>query len=88
MPNESLAHRPVEMLPLICPGDQREAAQLQVRERAAQLGSVHVVPFLNLQFTSYIYSPTLREKMAQAYDFALDKIGMEIMSYQVHRSEL
>lgn len=26
--------------------------------------------------------------MAQAYDFALDKIGMEIMSYQVHRSEL
>lgn len=22
--------------------------------------------------------------MAQAYDFALDKIGMEIMSYQVH----
>lgn len=25
----------------------------------------------------------LREKMAQAYDFALDKIGMEIMSYQV-----
>lgn len=24
-----------------------------------------------------------REKMAQAYDFALDKIGMEIMSYQV-----
>ncbi len=25
--------------------------------------------------------------MAQAYDFALDKIGMEIMSYQVHRSE-
>lgn len=26
--------------------------------------------------------------MAQAYDFALDKIGMEIMSYQVQRSEL
>lgn len=26
---------------------------------------------------------TVREKMAQAYDFALDKIGMEIMSYQV-----
>ncbi|XP_038663738.1 cleavage stimulation factor subunit 3 isoform X4 [Scyliorhinus canicula] len=24
-----------------------------------------------------------REKMAQAYDFALDKIGMEIMSYQI-----
>lgn len=30
----------------------------------------------------------LREKMAQAYDFALDKIGMEIMSYQVRTSEL
>lgn len=26
---------------------------------------------------------SVREKMAQAYDFALDKIGMEIMSYQV-----
>lgn len=26
--------------------------------------------------------------MAQAYDFALDKIGMEIMSYQVCGSEL
>lgn len=24
-----------------------------------------------------------REKMAQAYDFALDKIGMDIMSYQI-----
>lgn len=29
-----------------------------------------------------------REKMAQAYDFALDKIGMEIMSYQVCKFEL
>uniref|UniRef100_A0A8C2DL55 Cleavage stimulation factor subunit 3 n=1 Tax=Cyprinus carpio TaxID=7962 RepID=A0A8C2DL55_CYPCA len=27
--------------------------------------------------------PSYKEKMAQAYDFALDKIGMEIMSYQV-----
>ncbi|XP_013416686.1 cleavage stimulation factor subunit 3 isoform X2 [Lingula anatina] len=27
--------------------------------------------------------PSYREKMAQAYDFALDKIGMDIMSYQV-----
>lgn len=26
--------------------------------------------------------------MAQAYDFALDKIGMEIMSYQVCKYEL
>uniref|UniRef100_A0A8C9MYR9 Cleavage stimulation factor subunit 3 n=2 Tax=Passeriformes TaxID=9126 RepID=A0A8C9MYR9_SERCA len=26
--------------------------------------------------------PSYKEKMAQAYDFALDKIGMEIMSYQ------
>jgi len=38
---------------------------------------------------AYSWKPTLnvpffdREKMAQAYDFALDKIGMEIMSYQV-----
>uniref|UniRef100_A0AAR2IQ50 Cleavage stimulation factor subunit 3 n=1 Tax=Pygocentrus nattereri TaxID=42514 RepID=A0AAR2IQ50_PYGNA len=27
--------------------------------------------------------PSYKEKMAQAYDFALDKIGMEIMSYQI-----
>uniref|UniRef100_T1J5R7 Cleavage stimulation factor subunit 3 n=1 Tax=Strigamia maritima TaxID=126957 RepID=T1J5R7_STRMM len=27
--------------------------------------------------------PTYREKMAQAYDFALDKMGMDIMSYQI-----
>jgi cleavage stimulation factor subunit 3 len=26
---------------------------------------------------------TYREKMAQAYDFALEKIGMDIMSYQI-----
>lgn len=35
MPHESLAHRPVEMLPLICSRDQRKAAQLQVREHAS-----------------------------------------------------
>lgn len=34
MPHESLAHRPVEMLPLICSRDQRKAAQLQVRDLA------------------------------------------------------
>ncbi|XP_064627330.1 cleavage stimulation factor subunit 3-like [Lineus longissimus] len=27
--------------------------------------------------------PTFREKMAQAFDFALDKMGMDIMSYQI-----
>lgn len=27
--------------------------------------------------------PSYREKMAQAYDFALDKMGMDIMSYQL-----
>ncbi|XP_014665029.1 PREDICTED: cleavage stimulation factor subunit 3-like [Priapulus caudatus] len=27
--------------------------------------------------------PSYREKMAQAYDFALDKMGMDIMSYQI-----
>ncbi|XP_051824428.1 cleavage stimulation factor subunit 3-like [Antechinus flavipes] len=27
--------------------------------------------------------PSYKEKMAQAYDFALDKIGMEVMSYQI-----
>lgn len=35
MPHESLAHRPVEMLPLICSRDQRKAAQLQVREHTS-----------------------------------------------------
>lgn len=37
---------------------------------------------LHSVFTLFLHS-FLREKMAQAYDFALDKIGMEIMSYQV-----
>lgn len=85
MPNESVAHRPVEMLPLVCQRDQREAAQLQVRQHAPQQGLSAV------QFVFYIavhtHFLTSREKMAQAYDFALDKIGMEIMSYQVEISE-
>lgn len=37
MPYESFAHRPVEVLPLVCPGDQRKAAQLQVRWRTTTL---------------------------------------------------
>lgn len=40
----------------------------------------------NTHFTSHFNPSVLREKMAQAYDFALDKIGMEIMSYQVHKA--
>lgn len=48
---------------------------------------VDILPYCEIH-TSYIYILTLREKMAQAYDFALDKIGMEIMSYQVHRSDV
>lgn len=38
-----------------------------------------------LFFFLHFNPPVFREKMAQAYDFALDKIGMEIMSYQVHK---
>lgn len=38
------------------------------------------------KFTMPTHFPIIREKMAQAYDFALDKIGMEIMSYQACRS--
>ncbi len=34
------------------------------------------------QFLVYLCF-VFREKMAQAYDFALDKIGMDIMSYQL-----
>lgn len=30
-----------------------------------------------------MYVVLYREKMAQAYDFALDKMGMDIMSYSV-----
>ena len=78
VPHESAAHRPVEMLPLICSRDQRKAAQLQVREPAALEWFVVVWRLSHAPFLAP------REKMAQAYDFALDKIGMEIMSYQVH----
>lgn len=31
----------------------------------------------------YLYYHHFREKMAQAYDFALDKIGMDIHSYSI-----
>lgn len=81
VPHESVAHRPVEMLPLICSRDQRKAAQLQVREHATL--ELCVLPWRS----SHVSVLGVREKMAQAYDFALDKIGMEIMSYQVHGSE-
>lgn len=77
VPHESVAHRPVEMLPLICPRDQRKAAQLQVRAHAPLEFCVVTC------FCSHVAVIAVREKMAQAYDFALDKIGMEIMSYQV-----
>lgn len=43
--------------------------------------SIYLLPY---NFTLLL---AIREKMAQAYDFALDKIGMEIMSYQVCKSE-
>lgn len=42
---------------------------------------VHIT--LNTKNVTYMLILFFREKMAQAYDFALDKIGMEIMSYQV-----
>lgn len=44
VPDESVAHRPVEMLPLICARDQRKAAQLQVREHAALLTGCSTLP--------------------------------------------
>lgn len=92
MPNESPAHRPVEMLPLICSGDQRKAAQLQVRAPLHHRGLTYaeILQYCKMyMFTHTLHTLSLnREKMAQAYDFALDKIGMEIMSYQVCRSGL
>lgn len=48
------------------------------------------IVLLSIYLLPYNFTPLLlaiREKMAQAYDFALDKIGMEIMSYQVCKSE-
>lgn len=75
------------MLPLICSGDQRKATQLQVREHTT-VGFKCVKTLFSAHFGLHqainLCILTLREKMAQAYDFALDKIGMEIMSYQVH----
>lgn len=81
VPHESVAHRPVEMLPFICSRDQRKAAQLQVREHTTL--ELCVVAWC----LCHVAVVAVREKMAQAYDFALDKIGMEIMSYQVPESE-
>ncbi|KTG37995.1 hypothetical protein cypCar_00012069 [Cyprinus carpio] len=50
-----------------------------VRETKGKLPSYKYVTQLCL----YGFKVVIREKMAQAYDFALDKIGMEIMSYQI-----
>lgn len=75
----------MEVLPLVRPRDQRKAAELQVRGRAATLEAHLLLHSQTCLFSPFLFFHSiLREKMAQAYDFALDKIGMEIMSYQVH----
>lgn len=121
MSDESAAHRPVEMLPLLRPRDERKATQLQVGlpRKGIEGGRAlrvltHNLNHSAMHFTVITQHPILtnvpsayldivthvtqvltqpcltftREKMAQAYDFALDKIGMEIMSYQVNQSIL
>ncbi|KAL8606799.1 hypothetical protein ACOMHN_049628 [Nucella lapillus] len=61
-------------------------------ERVEKLFQRCLIKVLNIdlwkQYLSYIKEtkgklPSYREKMAQAYDFALEKIGMDIMSYQI-----
>lgn len=64
-----------------CPATSKTAGSSRVKYVKILLYSkIHI-------YTIHLFF-TLREKMAQAYDFALDKIGMEIMSYQVRTSEL
>ncbi|KAG1686688.1 Cleavage stimulation factor subunit 3 [Nymphon striatum] len=61
-------------------------------ERVEKLFQRCLVKILNIElwkcYLSYVKEtkgslPSFREKMAQAYDFALDKIGMDIMSHQI-----
>ncbi|XP_052088640.1 cleavage stimulation factor subunit 3-like [Mytilus californianus] len=61
-------------------------------ERVEKLFQRCLVKVLNIDlwklYLNYIKDtkgslPSYREKMAQAYDFALDKMGMDIMSYQI-----
>ncbi|KAK6169592.1 hypothetical protein SNE40_020613 [Patella caerulea] len=61
-------------------------------ERVEKLFQRCLIKVLNIDlwklYLSYIKEtkgtlPSYREKMAQAYDFALEKIGMDIMSYQL-----
>ncbi|PVD28191.1 hypothetical protein C0Q70_10777 [Pomacea canaliculata] len=61
-------------------------------ERVEKLFQRCLIKVLNIDlwklYLSYIKEtkgslPSYREKMAQAYDFALEKIGMDIMSYQI-----
>ncbi|CAI9734176.1 cleavage stimulation factor subunit 3-like [Octopus vulgaris] len=61
-------------------------------ERVEKLFQRCLIKVLNIDlwklYLSYIKEtkgklPSYREKMAQAYDFALDKVGMDIMSYQI-----
>ncbi|RUS90701.1 hypothetical protein EGW08_001505 [Elysia chlorotica] len=61
-------------------------------ERVEKLFQRCLIKVLNIElwrlYLNYIKEtkgslPSYREKMAQAYDFALEKIGMDIMSYQI-----
>ncbi|XP_041351773.1 cleavage stimulation factor subunit 3-like [Gigantopelta aegis] len=66
--------------------------KLKNYERVEKLFQRCLIKVLNIDlwklYLNYIKEtkgslPSYREKMAQAYDFALEKIGMDIMSYQL-----
>ncbi|XP_071113458.1 cleavage stimulation factor subunit 3-like [Haliotis cracherodii] len=66
--------------------------KLKNYERVEKLFQRCLIKVLNIDlwklYLNYIKEtkgslPSYREKMAQAYDFALEKIGMDIMSYQI-----
>lgn len=62
MPYESFAHWPVEMLPLICPRDQRKAAKLQVRPHVTTEGeaSWEAALLSDARFTFHVISSERR----------------------------
>ncbi|KAJ7412169.1 Cleavage stimulation factor subunit 3 [Willisornis vidua] len=80
--------------PLVSPGVVRQLGKIKAKnyDKVEKLFQRCLMKVLHIDlwkcYLSYVREtkgklPSYKEKMAQAYDFALDKIGMEIMSYQI-----
>lgn len=67
----------METLPFLREGNKSQSCNIQV--------SIYILKYVfnKIIAAKFITQFIHREKMAQAYDFALDKIGMDIHSYSI-----